>query len=43
MDREEAIDLINSSLREGAELRAVVARDCSAAIFEAAFSADRSD
>src|SRR5438552_16694779 len=36
MDREQAIDLINSSLREGAELRTVVARDCSAAIFEAA-------
>jgi D-sedoheptulose 7-phosphate isomerase len=26
MDREQAIDLINSSLREGAELRTVVAR-----------------
>ena len=36
MDREQAIDLIKSSLREGAELRTVVARDCSAAIFEAA-------
>src|SRR5205809_3508230 len=36
MDREQAIDLINSSLREGAELRIVVARDCSTAIFEAA-------
>src|SRR5436309_5947575 len=36
MDREQAIDLINSSLREGAELRTIVARDCSAAIFEAA-------
>ena len=36
MDRERAIDLIESSLREGAELRTVVARDCSAAIFEAA-------
>jgi D-sedoheptulose 7-phosphate isomerase len=36
MDREQAIELINSSLREGAELRTVVARDCSAAIFEAA-------
>ena len=35
-NREQAIDLINSSLREGATLRAVVARDCSAAIFEAA-------
>src|SRR5438874_3179856 len=36
MDREQAIDLINSSLREGAELRIVVARDCGAAIFDAA-------
>jgi D-sedoheptulose 7-phosphate isomerase len=36
MNREQAIDLINSSLHEGAELRTVVARDCSAAIFEAA-------
>jgi D-sedoheptulose 7-phosphate isomerase len=36
MNREQAIDLIKSSLREGAELRTVVARDCSAAIFEAA-------
>src|SRR5437016_10979709 len=36
MDRQQAIDLIDSSLREGAELRAVVARDCSTAIFEAA-------
>jgi D-sedoheptulose 7-phosphate isomerase len=36
MDREQAIDLINSSLREGAELRMVVARHCNNAIFEAA-------
>ena len=36
MDREQAIDVIKSSLREGAELRIVVARDCSTAIFEAA-------
>ena len=36
MDREQAIALIKSSLREGAELRTVVARDCSAAIFQAA-------
>ena len=36
MDREQAIDLIKSSLHEGAELRTVVARDCSTAIFEAA-------
>ena len=36
MDRETAIDVIKSSLREGAELRTIVARDCSAVIFEAA-------
>jgi D-sedoheptulose 7-phosphate isomerase len=36
MNREQAIDLINSSLREGAELRTVIARDSSTAIFEAA-------
>jgi len=36
MDREQAIDVIKSSLREGAELRIVVARDCGTAIFEAA-------
>jgi D-sedoheptulose 7-phosphate isomerase len=36
MNREQAIDLINSSLHEGAELRTVVAHDCGAAIFEAA-------
>ena len=36
MDREQAIDVIKSSPREGAELSIVVARDCSAAIFEAA-------
>src|SRR5437764_2635737 len=36
MDREQAIDVIKSSLREGAELRTTVARDCSAFIFEAA-------
>jgi len=36
MDREQAIDVIKSSLREGAELRTIVARDCSTAIFEAA-------
>jgi len=36
MDREQAIDVIKSSLREGAELSIVVARDCSTAIFEAA-------
>jgi D-sedoheptulose 7-phosphate isomerase len=35
MNREEAIQLINSSLLEGAELRKVVARDCGRAIFEA--------
>ena len=36
MDREQAIDVIKSSLRERAELSIVVARDCSTAIFEAA-------
>src|SRR5438876_7285840 len=36
MDREQAIDVIKSTLREGAELRIVVARDCSTAIIEAA-------
>jgi D-sedoheptulose 7-phosphate isomerase len=36
MDREQAIDVIKFSLREGAELRTIVARDCSTAIFEAA-------
>ncbi len=36
MDREQAIDVIKSSLREGAELSILVARDCSIAIFEAA-------
>src|SRR6266536_2751426 len=36
MNREQAIQLINTSLLEGAELRKVVARDCSTAIFEAA-------
>jgi len=38
MNRERAIELINSSLREGAELRTVLARDCGTAIFEAADS-----
>src|SRR2546421_1433756 len=36
MNKQQAMELINSSLREGAELRIVVARDCSTAIFEAA-------
>jgi len=36
MDREQAIDLIKSSLREGADLRTMIARNCSVAIFEAA-------
>src|SRR5881227_1858405 len=36
MNREQAIDLIKSSLHEGVELRTIVARDCSTAIFEAA-------
>src|SRR5437762_13109327 len=36
MNKEKALELINDSLREGAELRAVVARDCSQMIAEAA-------
>jgi phosphoheptose isomerase len=36
MNREQAFELIKTSLREGAELRTKVARDCGAAIFEAA-------
>ena len=36
LNKQEATELINSSLREGAELRAIIARDCSSAIFEAA-------
>ena len=36
MNKEKAIERINASLREGAELRAVVARDCSQTIAEAA-------
>src|SRR5437763_16685901 len=36
MNKEKALELINASLREGAELRAVVARDCSQTIAEAA-------
>ena len=36
MNKQQAIELISASLREGAELRTVVARDCSTAIFEAA-------
>src|SRR5436305_14948648 len=36
MNKQQAMELISASLREGAELRTVVARDCSAAIFEAA-------
>jgi D-sedoheptulose 7-phosphate isomerase len=35
MNKEKALELINASLREGAELRAVVARDCSQMIAEA--------
>jgi len=35
MNKEKAIELINASLREGAELRVVVARDCSQMIAEA--------
>src|SRR5438552_35941 len=36
MNKQQAMELISASLREGAELRTVVARDCSVAIFEAA-------
>jgi D-sedoheptulose 7-phosphate isomerase len=35
MNKEKALELINTSLREGTELRAVVARDCSQMIAEA--------
>src|SRR4029079_9401867 len=37
MNREQAIQLTNSSLQEGAELRKAVARDCGKEIVEAAF------
>ena len=37
MDKQQAIELVNVSLREGAELRNEVARDCSRGIVEAAF------
>jgi D-sedoheptulose 7-phosphate isomerase len=36
LNKQQATEIINSSLREGAELRATVARDCGNAIFEAA-------
>src|SRR5437764_11548708 len=36
MNKQQAMELISASLREGAELRTVVARDCTTAIFEAA-------
>jgi D-sedoheptulose 7-phosphate isomerase len=36
MNKERALEFINASLREGAELRAVVARDCGQMIAEAA-------
>ena len=36
MNKQQATELINASLHEGAELRTVLARDCSTAIFEAA-------
>jgi D-sedoheptulose 7-phosphate isomerase len=36
MNREQAIQLINSSLQEGAELRKAVARECGSGIVEAA-------
>src|SRR5690242_7349821 len=35
MDKQQAIELIRASLRDGAELMTVVARDCSAMILEA--------
>jgi D-sedoheptulose 7-phosphate isomerase len=37
MNREQAIQRVNSSLQEGAELRKAVARDCGKEIVEAAF------
>src|SRR5437870_4043953 len=37
MNREQAIQLVNSSLQEGAELRKAVARQCGSGIVEAAF------
>ena len=37
MNREQAIQLVNSSLQEGAELRKAVARECGSGIVEAAF------
>jgi len=36
MNKQQAMELISASLHEGAELRTVVARECSTAIFEAA-------
>src|SRR5882724_3113867 len=36
MNKQQALELINASLREGAELRTAVARDCSRTILEAA-------
>jgi D-sedoheptulose 7-phosphate isomerase len=36
VNKPQAIDRINASLREGAELRTIVARDCSEVIIEAA-------
>jgi D-sedoheptulose 7-phosphate isomerase len=36
VNKEQAIDRINASLREGAELRTIIARDCSEGIIEAA-------
>src|SRR5207253_10666427 len=36
MNKQQAMELISASLHEGAELRIVVARECSTAIFEAA-------
>src|SRR5438477_9011266 len=37
MDKQDAIDLVNASLREGAELKLATARDCGEQIIEAAF------
>ena len=37
MDKQQGIDLVNASLREGAELRTTLAKDCGEKIIEAAF------
>jgi D-sedoheptulose 7-phosphate isomerase len=41
MNREQAIQLVNASLQEGAELRKAVARECGSRIVEAAFLISR--